>query len=57
MTEKGMIRVKANENEMKEMYDKFSYIYGVIEWTENTLRKKTFSAINIKKGEKILEIG
>ena len=57
MVKKEIIRVKADKNQMKKMYGIFSKIYGFIEKSEKSLRKRSLNLLNLKKGEIVLEIG
>ena len=42
---------------MKNMYTKFSKLFGLIEKSEKSLRNRSFELLDLKKGEKVLEIG
>jgi demethylmenaquinone methyltransferase/2-methoxy-6-polyprenyl-1,4-benzoquinol methylase len=57
MAKKPILRVRANDKEMKQMYGKFSKIIGLIEKSEKSLRKRSIELLNLQKGEKALEIG
>ena len=57
LSEKKILRVKANKTEIKNMYAKFSKMFGLIEKSEKSLRKRGLEMISLKKGEKVLEIG
>lgn len=57
MVKKEIIRVKADKNQIKKIYSRFSKIYGFIEKSERALRKRSLNLLNIQKGEIILEIG
>jgi demethylmenaquinone methyltransferase/2-methoxy-6-polyprenyl-1,4-benzoquinol methylase len=57
MYKKEIIRVKANKKQMKKMYGKFSKIYGFIEKSEKSLRKRSLDLLSLKINETVLEIG
>ena len=57
LSEKKILRVKAQKTAIKNMYAKFSKVFGLIEKSENSLRKRGLEMLNLKKGEKVLEIG
>lgn len=57
MSEKKILRVKADKTEIKNMYAKFSKVFGLIEKSEKSLRKRGLEMLSLKKGEKVLEVG
>lgn len=57
MSKKKVLRVKADDSAMKKMYAKFSKIMGLIEKSEKSLRNRSINLLNLKKGDKVLEIG
>lgn len=57
MRGKKILRVKADKTAMKNIYAKFSKVFGLIEKSEKSLRKRGLEMLNLKKGEKVLEIG
>ena len=57
MSRKEILRVKADNNAMKKMYTKFSKVMGFIEKSEKSLRKRSLELLNLRKGDKVLEIG
>jgi len=57
MSEKKILRVKADKTAMKNMYAKFSKVFGLIEKSEESLRKRGLEMLSLKKGERVLEIG
>jgi ubiquinone/menaquinone biosynthesis C-methylase UbiE len=57
MSRKEILRVKADSNTMKKMYTKFSKVMGFIEKSEKSLRKRSLELLNLRKGDKVLEIG
>ncbi|MFX0071068.1 MAG: class I SAM-dependent methyltransferase, partial [Candidatus Hermodarchaeota archaeon] len=54
---KKIIRVKANDNQIKKMYAKFSKFYAYIEKSERKLRKRALELLETQDNEIILEIG
>ncbi|MBD3339568.1 MAG: methyltransferase domain-containing protein [Candidatus Lokiarchaeota archaeon] len=54
---KRILRVKADKDLMKEMYSKLSKVMGFIERFEKSLRERSIYLLNLKQGERILEIG
>ena len=57
LSEKKILRVKADKTAIKNMYAKFSKVFGLIEKSEKSLRKRGLEMLRLKKGEKVLEIG
>lgn len=57
MSGKKILRVKADKTAMKNIYAKFSKVFGLIEKSEKSLRKRGLEMLNLKKDEKVLEIG
>jgi ubiquinone/menaquinone biosynthesis C-methylase UbiE len=57
LSERKILRVKADKSEIKKMYAKFSKVFGLIEKSEKSLRKKALEMLGLKKREKVLEIG
>jgi ubiquinone/menaquinone biosynthesis C-methylase UbiE len=57
MSKKKILRVRADDNTMKKMYSKFSKIMGFIEKSEKSLRNRSLELLNLKNGDKVLEIG
>ena len=57
MSEKKILRVNTDKTAMKNIYGMFSKVFGLIEKSEKSLRKRGLEMLNLKKGEKVLEIG
>jgi len=57
MSRKEILKVRADNNTMKKMYTKFSKIMGLIEKSEKSLRNRSLELLNLRKGDKVLEIG
>ncbi|MFX0186143.1 MAG: class I SAM-dependent methyltransferase [Candidatus Hodarchaeota archaeon] len=57
MANKEILRIRADKDQIKNMYTKLSKFYGLIEWFERQLRKKAIKFLNPSKGEIVLEIG
>jgi len=57
LSEKKILRVKADKTAIKNMYAKFSKVFRLIEKSEKTLQKRGLEMLSLKKGEKVLEIG
>jgi demethylmenaquinone methyltransferase/2-methoxy-6-polyprenyl-1,4-benzoquinol methylase len=57
MKKKEIVRVKADEEDIKKMYSKFSKFTRFLEGVDDNLRKRALKLLNIDKGEIVLEIG